>query len=122
MTVAVGANLLFIEGEFEGPVDEQSGDVSVTITPTRFVNDDPEALALTILNLGSTSAYIMLDDTVSSTHGILLVGGGGSVSLNVRDDQTLPARAWWAVTATGTTDLTWLRTRRYALGITNLSP
>ena len=115
MSVAVGAAQSFIEGEFGGPTEEIDAETSVGTTPTKLVDNDPEALALTIINLGQNTAWVMFDNQPSSTRGIQLDAGGGVVSLVIRDDQTLPTREWYAITATGTTDLFTIRTRRYAL-------
>lgn len=115
MTVSVGANQLYVEGVFGGPTEELDGEVSAGTTAVKVVGNDPEALSLTIINLGSAVAYLMFDDQVSATRGIELADGGGFLNVNVRDDQGLPTREWWAIAASGTTDLFYIRTRRYTL-------
>lgn len=114
MTELGGANLIFTESEFAGPVSQVDGDVSVGSTATRIVTGDPEGLSLSLINLGLHDIYVMTDDKVSSTHGILLIAQGGLLSLTVRDDQELPARAWWGIAPDGDTTVTYIRTRRYA--------
>ena len=113
--ISVGAAQSYIEGEFGGPTEELEAEVSAGTTATSVVGNDPESLALTLINLGSNTAWVLFEDTVSTTRGLLLNANGGYVSLTVRDDQTLPTRQWWAVTSTGTTTILSIRTRRYAL-------
>jgi len=113
--ISVGAAQSYIEGEFGGPTEELEAEVSAGTTATSVVGNDPESLALTLINLGSNTAWVLFEDTVSTTRGLLLNANGGYVSLTVRDDQTLPTRQWWAITSTGTTTILSIRTRRYAL-------
>jgi len=113
--ISVGAAQSYIEGEFGGPTEELESEVNATTTATSVVGNDPEALALTLINLGANTAWLLFEDTVSTTRGLLLNANGGYVSLTVRDDQTLPTRRWWAVTSTGVTTILSIRTRRYAL-------
>ena len=115
MQVSVGAAQSFIEGEFGGPTEEIDVEVSVGTTATKIVENDPDALALTLINLGSETAWVMFDNKVSTTRGIQLDAGGGVVSLVIRDDQALPTREWYAITSTATTDIFAIRTRRFAL-------
>lgn len=112
---SVGAAQSYIEGVYGGPTEEQDSGASVGTTATKLLGNDPERLAVTFINLGSEPVYLMYDDAVSTTRGIVLTTNGGGVSLNVRDDQTLPTREWWALTSTGSSDMVVISTRRYAL-------
>lgn len=115
-TVSVGAAQSFIAGEFGGPTEEVGAEVTVSSStlPERITLNDPDALALTIINVGTDTAYLYFDDTVSTSKGVILQPGGGSLNVTVRDDQTLPTRSWHAVSASSTV-LSYIRTRRYAL-------
>lgn len=118
MDIAIGAAQSFIEGEFGGPTEDLEGEVSILTTVTKIVSNDPDALSLTMINLGSFDVYLMFDDQVSITRGIFLPAGGGSVSMNVRDDQALPTRNWYGVGNGGASTLFYIRTRRYTLTAT----
>jgi hypothetical protein len=113
--VAVGAAQSYIEGQYGGPTDEQDTEMTLGVTPSRIVDNDPDALALTIINLGANTVYVMFDLNPTTTRGIQLNASGGFVSFNVNDDQTLPTRQWYGVTASGTSDIFAIRTRRFAL-------
>jgi len=113
--ISVGAAQAYIEGVYGGPTEETDHDYTVGTSVKNIATNDPEGLALAIANLGSNSLYVMFDDQVSASHGFLVPSGGGLLSVNVRDDQTLPTRAWWAVSPDGNTDVIVIRTRRYAL-------
>ena len=113
---SVGAAQSFIEGEYGGPTEEQDIEKSVgSVTPVKILGNDPERLSVVIVNLGTEPVYVMFDDEVSTSRGIYLAGSGGFVSMDVRNDQTLPTREWFALSSTGTSDVFVISTRRYAL-------
>lgn len=113
--VAVGAAQSFIEGEFGGPTTESDSEITLAATATKVCDNDPERLSLTIINLGTNQCHIVFDNAPSTSRGIILVAGGGSVSMNVREDGTLPTREWWGVADSGTTNLAVIAMRRFAL-------
>lgn len=114
--VSVGAAQSFVEGEFGGPVTESNKAVSLlAATATRLLLANPERLSLTIINLGAHDAYIDFDPDVSDTHGIAIGASGGYMSANVRDDQMLQTREWYAYAPAGATDLYVITTERYGL-------
>lgn len=104
----------YLRGLFGGDFEESDGEVTVDTTATRVVKSDPEAISLTIVNLGSQDAYLKAANDPSNTSGFLVAASGGNLSVNVRDDATLPSKEWFAVVTTGTTDLYFTRVRRYA--------
>lgn len=120
MPPSVGAAMSYVEGIFGGPVTEDDIPLSLSSgVVTRAVENDPERLSLTVINLGTNDVYMALDETVSSTYGIGVFASGGFASFNVRDDQLLPTREWWVISPNGATDLYILYTRRYALETAN---
>lgn len=99
------AALLFTEQELGGPcVENESYPVAQT-TPSVCVMGNGDRVGLTIINLGSNQVNIGILGLVSSASGILLLPGGGSVSMTVRDDFTLPTRGWNMVSQGGTSQL-----------------
>jgi len=115
MAVSVGAAQSYIEGVYGGPTEEVDYEYTLTTSATRVLSLDPERLAISLFNLGSNDVYLMFDELVSSSRGILVFPGGGFWGVNVRDDQTLPTREWYALTTTGASDVLMITTRRFAL-------
>jgi hypothetical protein len=52
-----------------------------------------------MLNNGATDVFIGLDSATSTSNGIRLSAAGGSASLNVKDDFTLPSREWLGISS-----------------------
>jgi len=102
----------FMNKEFGGVAEIISGVISVTTGMTPLVGNDPDALALTLINVSANTVYVTPDNSASPSRGIVLNSGGGAVSLNVRDDLTLPGYEWYGVASAGTADVYFVRARR----------
>lgn len=111
--VMVPAPVLFLRDRFGGDFEEDEETVDVGAAAVRIVVNDPEAVALTLINTGSDNIYVAPNNQVSATFGVVLLPGG-SVSVTVRDDATLPTREWWALGASAGQTLHYIRLRRYA--------
>lgn len=111
-----GAAAKYIANVFGGLYEEDDGTVSVGTAATKIVGNDPDALALTIINLSANTIYLRPSNNPSATKGIQIDANGGSVSMNVRDDLTLPTRAWWALATAAASDVYYVRVRRYNQG------
>ena len=59
--------------------------------------NNPGRTNLTIVNLSSNTLYLSPLDAASSTNGILLGAGGGSLTLNYWDDLIQPTLEWHAI-------------------------
>lgn len=112
--IQVGAAQAFVEGEFGGPVDVLQATLTSASSPQKFVDNDPERLSLTFINLGGYTAYLFIDQTVSDTKGIAVNATGGFLNVDVRADQMLPTREWWVVSPDGSTAMLAIWTRRYS--------
>lgn len=106
------APVLFLRDQFGGDFEESDGELAVGVNPVQIVANDPEACSLTIINTGSDYMYVAPNNTPSVTAGIVLTPGG-SLSLQVQYDMTLPTREWWAVAASAGQSLYYVRLRRY---------
>lgn len=102
----------FIAKEFGGVAEVLATAVQMNTTVINIVGNDPDALGLTIINLGTGNVYVAPTNLVSTTNGIVLTPTGGSVSLTVRDDLTLPGYDWWGIAPSGANQLFVLRARR----------
>ena len=74
---------------------------SVGVTDLVLVKNNPRRIALVIINLSGNTLYVRPGSSpASATAGMVLVSGGGSLTMDVTSDFILPAREWHAV-ATG---------------------
>ena len=115
MSVAKGAAVEYIEKVFGGRFEENDSTISVGTSATKVVDNDPDALALTIVNIGANSVYLAPTNNPTSSKGIILDASGGSVSMVVRDDLLLPALEWYGIAPSGASNVYVIRLRRYRL-------
>ena len=66
-----------------------------------IAKNNPGRTNLTIVNLSNNTLYLSPLDTASSTNGILLGAGGGSLTLNYWDDLIQPTLEWHAIASGG---------------------
>lgn len=66
---------------------------------TQIVPADPKRLSLIIVNLGNISIFVAPANDVSNAKGILLIGGGGALTLTLTDDFELVSAGWWGICA-----------------------
>ena len=109
-----GAAAQYIAKEYGGAFEEDDGDVSVGTSPTKIVDSDPDSLALVIINLSANTVYLRPANNPSSSDGIQINASGGSMSINVRNDLTLPTREWWGVASAAGSDVYYIRVRRFS--------
>lgn len=60
-----------------------------------FLAGNADRVGLLFCNFGNNLVQLSTNPSVLTSGGILLNSNGGIISMNVRDDFTLPARAWW---------------------------
>lgn len=70
-----------------------------------IARNNPGRISLTVVNLGTDKVYLRPQGIASATVGIELDSGGGSLSLNWRDDGTLPTLEWHAMSPTDNQNL-----------------
>ena len=97
----MGAALDFTVKQLGGLVLEQESNPSISTSPVVVVPNNPDRVALVMVNLGAGNVFVSLANVPSASAGIFLGASGGSVTLNVRDDMTLPSRQWSAICPAG---------------------
>jgi len=92
-----------IERELKARITEEVNPVTPTVgtSVTQILREDPNRIAVVIINLGANSMYIGFDREISSTRGILLSANGGSYTAFWKEDFTLCARAMYAIAPAG---------------------
>jgi hypothetical protein len=113
--LAKGAALAYAERELGGPVAELESVVATGASPVSLCGNNPDGVELVLVNLGANPVFIGLTPQVSAAMGITLNASGGSVSMNVLNDATLPAREWFGISPAGASTIYVLRLVRYAL-------
>lgn len=115
--LSTSAALRYTEKELGGPCTENETSPVVTSAPGQLVaQGNGDRVGLIFMNLGGNAAYISLSSSPSSTNGIICQIFGGVITMNVRDDFTLPSRAWYAATAASSTILYVLEITRFKQG------
>lgn len=87
---------------YQGP---GTGVVSVGTTATKVCQLNPNRVGLTFINNSINTIYLFTDNSVSSSRGIQLAGGGGSISFNWRDDLVLNAQEWFGIAPAGPSNI-----------------
>lgn len=72
----------------------------VETVATKLADNNPNRLALIVINLGTTAMYIGLDSEVSAEKGIYVGANGGSLALIWNEDFDMVAWEWFAVAIT----------------------
>lgn len=78
-----------------------------TTPPTApFIGNNADRVGLIIVNVSLNPVFIGVSQaTVQATNGILLNPSGGAVTMQVRDDWTLPSSAWWGEATGGSAQI-----------------
>lgn len=106
-----GAALRWLIKEFGGYVSEKETEVATAAGAAQAVPNDADALALVFVNFGAFDIFLTLKANPTASSGIRLVANGGTATLTVRDDFTLPSREWFATSPGGASSLYSLRLR-----------
>lgn len=95
----------WVEREFGGPTTEQESLVTVPAgnVVVQLVPNNAERVSLVFVNDGGNLVAISLTNATGSSGGIGVNGNGGAITMNVRDDSTLPSRQWVAASSLGST-------------------
>lgn len=96
MSLSTSAAQRFTEQELGGPCTEVESYVTVSVGGTIVAKGNGDRVGLFIMNISSDAAYIGLLGSPNLNQGLYLAPNGGSLSLTVRDDFTLPTRQWAA--------------------------
>lgn len=108
------AALYFTQQELGGATTEQETIATVGTTGSVITKGNGDRVGLIFMNVGSIDAYISLNPLAGVFNAITIVAGGGVITMNVRDDFTLPTREWSASSASATTQIYVLEITRYS--------
>lgn len=91
MATAIGAAARFVAKEFGGAFRVRQEVVTVGTASIVAAPNDPDRVALILVNLGATTITISFQPAAVAGQGILLLDNGSDYSVNVRDDAIIPA-------------------------------
>lgn len=77
---------LFANKRFGFPTRAAFHTVSVGITATQLLDNNPRRIAWLIVNISVNQGFANFDNSVSSSNGIILGAAGGSISTAVDED------------------------------------
>jgi len=78
---------------------------TVDATPLRLFTNNPNRVALLVVNLSANDLYLLWRESVSSTNGMLLTPNGGVLNAIYKEWMHLVGYEWWCVGSAGSTDL-----------------
>lgn len=107
----MGAALDWLKKEYGYNILETESTPVTSAVPVEVIQNDPDAVSVTFINFGGQDIFLSLRQNAPASSGIRIVANGGSFSLNLRDDLTLPARSWYATSPGGASSLYILRLR-----------
>lgn len=99
--VNIGAALQYWRTIFGGVPVENENTVSVSTSVLDAILGSGDRLGLLIMNLGAANVFVAVSSAVSANFGVLLGANGGFISMNVRDDFTMPTRNWKTICPAG---------------------
>lgn len=100
-----GAALNYLRKKFGGNFREQESTPVIGVAAAQVVGNNPDRLALLIMDLGASTLFAGLLPTVNANAGIQIAPNGGSMSLIVDEDFTFTTRQFFAVSPGGNTQL-----------------
>lgn len=86
-----GAAAKFVAATYGGNFRVRQAVVPVGVASVPAAPNDPDRVALILLNLGATTITVSFQPTAVPGEGILLLDNGSVYSVNVRDDAIMPA-------------------------------
>jgi hypothetical protein len=115
-TISTGAARQYTNNVLGGPVTEiESTPTIASNAATSILPNNGDRVGVVIVNLSTSTVYISFNSAVNATNGILLGPSGGSLSLEVTEDFTLPSRQLWGYCVNATAQLYVLELTRYDL-------
>ena len=104
-SLRLGAALQWASEELGGPLVENETNLATSVNAAVAIEGNGDRVGLVFVNNGASDIVIGLQPNISATVGIRLVANGGAISMNVRDDFTLPSRRWYVLSVSGTPQL-----------------
>ena len=98
-----GAAQLFVERLVGGFFVARETDLTLTTTAAEILRNDPERVGWLLVVTGATQAQLAFNIQITLATAILIPASGGSFSVNVREDFTLPTNALYGNVDVGTT-------------------
>lgn len=100
-----GAAQDFVAAAVGGFFVTRERDVTLAVAAAEILRNDPERVGWLICVTGATQAQIAFNIAVTTATSILIPGSGGTFTVNVREDFTLPTVAVYGNVAAGNTTL-----------------
>lgn len=107
----MGVALDWLKKEYGATILEVESNPATGAGSVEVLKNDPDAVAVTFINFGAFDIFLSLAQNSPANSGIRIAANGGSTSLSLRDDFTLPSRSWFAVSPGGASSLYILRLR-----------
>lgn len=77
----------------------------IAVTVTKVLNNNPDRLSYTVINLSGNNVYVAFDQAVSASRGILIAASGGSLTLIAEEDGELAGYELFGIAVGGVADI-----------------
>lgn len=74
---------------------------SITTAASVVMRNNPTRLGFGLYNLFTSTMFVNLDSTVSSSNGISIAASPGNLTMVYHDDFHLVGQEWWAISPSG---------------------
>ena len=74
-------------------------------TVTKVLNINPNRLAFIVMNMGASAVYLSPSNTVAVGNGIIILPGGGGVTLVWNEDFNMVGLDWYAIADGANSDI-----------------
>lgn len=79
--------------------------VECELEVTQILKNNPDRLAVLLVNLGTTAMYVAWDQEVGADHGVYVAPGGGSFALTADEDGELVGYELYGIAITSANDI-----------------
>lgn len=108
-----GAAAEYLRDRYRGELTEREDTVTVGTTVTSVVPSDPDRLGLVIINNGTDTVWVRINENLTVDAGIRLGANGGAVSLNIDDDGMILTREWFGISTSAGMSVDYVELRRF---------
>ena len=104
----------WLEKEFGGRYQAITKELVVGVASSRVIENDPERVALVIMNLSANTVYLNIGSAASVGQGIILVPTGGGFTSVMRNDFVLQTYEYNAIASGAGSACYSVEVRRYS--------
>lgn len=110
--MSYGSVAQWLEDRIGGGFDDIPGNVEATTTEVKILSPSGDRWAVQICNNGSNPVQGRIEVSDGTSFLFLLAQDGSMFWADAENQLSLPTRAFYIATTTGTSDVSWVETRK----------